>query len=667
MSVIAVDVFPEQAGPDGSAPPAVMVYAFDAAGVCTLSEGPGLARIGLSPGQLVGQPVRRVFADQPAVIANIDQVLAGRRVRNVTVVDGVALDTVIEPQFGPDGRVVGAFGTSVDVTQAHESQRRITEQARRNRGLARLSARLAEDTPDVDLVLADAARLVADLLGGYVAFWLIDRAAGSPSVSWHVDPAKRALIPGLLAQTSASTPLLVAAEALACGRPVALGRADLAGMLPPDAEHVRAVAGIEAVAHAPLVARGETLGVIAVYREDVASADGHGEFDDDELDLLGEVAGLTAMALANARLLDDLSAANEELQKFRALADASGDFIATAGLDGVITYVNPAGRRLAGIGDEDVSSLRLSEVYPPEARGHVELMCRNDPAAPVRWTTETRLQARDGSSVDVGASTFQLHHPVTLEPIGVGTVQRDLTDQRLAEKRERQLAASRKAALARQISVVEAERARIAADVHDDSIQVLAAVDLRLGLLRRQLAHDAPAHLGLLDRLHSDIQDAIARLRTLLFDLEAPAREQPLGDALRHLVARSFDDIDLQWFLDDETTRELPERVRTAAYRICQEALANIRRHAGAHRVWVRLTDVDEGVLLQVSDDGRGSSVDIAEPRAGHLGLIGMRERAAAVHGHWWMQSRPGEGTVVSAWLPVQDDSRPTTREVGVA
>jgi hypothetical protein len=210
-----------------------MVYAFDADGICTLSEGPGLALIGLSRGQLVGQPVRRVFAHQPAVIANIEQVLAGRRVRNVTVVEGVALDTVIEPQFDRDGRVVGAFGTSVDVTEAYESQRRITEQARRNRGLARLSARLAEDTPDVDLVLADAARLVAELLGGYVAFWTMDRPEGLPSAAWHADPAKRALIPGLLAQISASTPLLVAADALASGRPMALGRADLAGMLPP--------------------------------------------------------------------------------------------------------------------------------------------------------------------------------------------------------------------------------------------------------------------------------------------------------------------------------------------------------------------------------------------------------------------------------------------------
>lgn len=663
---MAVDVRPDAVDFDVPASPAVMVYAFDADGICTLSEGPGLARIGLSRGRLVGQSVRRIFADQPAVIANIEQVLAGRRVRNVTVVDGVALDTVIEPQFGPDGRVVGAFGTSVDVTEARESERRLAEQARRNRALAQLSARLAEDTPDLGLVLADAARLVAELLGGYAAFWTIDQREDWPSASWHADPEKRAIMPQLAARISASTPMLVAAEALARGRPVALTRADLVGMLPPDAEDVRSIAGIEAVAHAPVIARGETLGVIAVYREAANDGPGHGEFDADELDLLGEVAGLTGMALANARLLEDLSAANEELQKFRALVDASGDFIATAGPDGFVTYVNPAGRRLAGIGyDDDVSTLRLADVYQPEARRHVELMCGNEESAPVRWTMETRLQARNGSSVAVGASTFQLHHPLTLKPIGVGTVQRDLTDQRLAEKRERQLAASRKAALARQITVVEAERARIAADVHDDSIQVLAAVDLRLGLLRRALAVDAPAQLALLDRLHTDIQDAITRLRTLLFDLEAPAREQPLADALRHLAGRTFDDSGVQCQLHDETTRDLPEEVRTAAYRICQEALANVRRHAAASAVSVRLTDADGGVLLQVCDDGRGATVDVTEPRVGHLGLIGMRERAAAVRGHWWMESRPGAGTVVSAWLPVRDPVQEAS-EVGV-
>jgi PAS domain S-box-containing protein len=642
--------------------PAVMVYAFDADGICTLSEGPGLARIGLARGQLVGRPVREIFASQPAVIANIEQVLSGQRVRNLTVVDGVELDTLIEPQFAADGSVVGAFGTSVDVTEARAYERRLAEQARRNRALAQMSARLAEDAPDADLVLDDAARIVAELVGGYVAFWAIDQHDGSPSASWHVDASKRALIPQLAARINAATPLLVAAEALVQGRPVALGRQELLALLPPEAEQVRADAGVEAVAHAPVIARGETLGVIAVYRE----AD-HPEFDDEELDLLGEVASLTGMALANARLLDDLGATNEELQKFRALADASGDFIATAGLDGCVTYINPAGRRLAGIDDDaDVSTLRLSDVYPPEARRHVELMCSTDPAAPVRWTMETRLQARNGSSVAVGASTFQLHHPVTQGPIGVGTVQRDLTDQRLAEKRERQLAAQRKAALARQISVVEAERARIAADVHDDSIQVLAAVDLRIGLLRRRLALDAPAHLDLLDRLHTDIQDAITRLRTLLFDLEAPAREQPLADALSHLAARTFDDSDAAWCVEDATTHDLPEEVRTTAYRICQEALANVRRHAGAREVRVQLTDADGGVLVQICDDGRGATIDVTEPRAGHLGLVGMRERAAAVRGHWWMESQPGEGTVVSAWLPVTDDTHPSISPRGL-
>jgi len=661
VNLMAVDADPDLLDLDARDRPAVMVYAFDAAGICTMSEGPGLARIGLSRGQLVGQPVRRIFADQPAVIDNIEQALAGRRVRNLTVVDGVALDTVIEPQLGPDGSVVGAFGTSVDVTEARASERRLAEQARRNRALAQLSARLAEDTLDVDLVLADGARLVADLLGGYVAFWTIDQRDGAPSASWHADPAKRANIPHLAARINAATPMLIAAEALEQGRPVALAGAQLRSVLPADAEQVRADADIGAMAHAPVMARGESLGVIAVYREAE-----HGELDEEELDLLGEVAGLTGMALANARLLDDLSAANEELQKFRALVDASGDFIATAGLDGLVTYVNPAGRRLAGIAaDDDVSTMRLSDVYTPEARRHVELMCSTEPSAPVRWTMETRLQARNGSSVAVGASTFQLHHPLTHAPIGVGTVQRDLTDQRLADKRERQLGATRKAALARQISVVEAERARIAADVHDDSIQVLAAVDLRLGLLRRRLALDAPTHIELLDRLHTDIQEAITRLRTLLFDLEAPAREQPLGDALRHLAERTFDGIDVQWLLDDETTRDLPQEVRTAAYRICQEALANVRRHAAARQVTVRLSDADGGVLVRVSDDGRGATVDIAEPRIGHLGLIGMRERAAAVRGHWWMESRPGEGTVVSAWLPVRDDVRAATAGVG--
>jgi signal transduction histidine kinase len=89
------------------------------------------------------------------------------------------------------------------------------------------------------------------------------------------------------------------------------------------------------------------------------------------------------------------------------------------------------------------------------------------------------------------------------------------------------------------------------------------------------------------------------------------------------------------------------------AYRIVQEALANVRAHARASRVAVRLEEVDGGVLARVSDDGTGFLPGLVERRpAGHLGLISMREQATMAGGWWRIASAPGMGTTVELWLP---------------
>lgn len=634
-----------------------MVYAFDARGVCTLAEGPGLARIGLTREQLLGSSVRELFAAQPAVLANVDRALAGQRVRNVTVVAGVDLDTFIEPQFDGDGCVVGAFGASVDVTEARAHERQLAYVARRDRALASISALLAADTADVGRILEDAAVIVGGLLGGFVVVWTLNGDSLTPSAYWHRDPAKRALVEEYIARAGQDVPLRLAATTLDRGMPEALSFDQLDVLLPAHARQVRAEAGVEGIAHAPVVARGETLGVLAVYREPE-----HGTFDEDDLSMLGEVAGRLGMAIANARLLDELTSTNEDLLKFRALADASGDFIGILGVDGRVAYVNPAGRRLAGLPvDGDETSTELPNVLAPQTRALIDQMCRGEPDVPDRWDADSWIASADGRQVPVAASAFALQHPVTGKPMGVGTVQRDLTEQRRVEAHAQQLSVQRQALLARQAEAVEAERARIAADVHDDSIQVLAAVDLRLGLLRRRLRDEAPEHLDLLDRLHADIQAAVARLRELLFDLEAPARDLGLGDALRDAADRAFEDSGITWTLVDSVGEEMPQPVRTAAYRICQEALANVRRHSGARHVRVSLAVVDDGLLLEVADDGCGIEAEATEPRVGHLGLAGMRERAHAAGGLWRLESSPGAGTTVSAWLPLVP---PATREL---
>jgi signal transduction histidine kinase len=203
--------------------------------------------------------------------------------------------------------------------------------------------------------------------------------------------------------------------------------------------------------------------------------------------------------------------------------------------------------------------------------------------------------------------------------------------------------------LADRIRAQERERARIAAGVHDDSLQVITAAMLRVQQLRRRL--DDPGALEQLARLEESIAQAADRLRRLIFDFRPPALERyGLAAAVRDALSRLRADAGLEVRLDDRLASEPPMPTRLLLYRITQEALVNVGRHAAATLVRVTLDDVDGGYLLRVADDGVGTRPRTPEP--GHLGLVLMRERAEFAGGWFRLDSARGAGTTVSAWIP---------------
>ena len=122
------------------------------------------------------------------------------------------------------------------------------------------------------------------------------------------------------------------------------------------------------------------------------------------------------------------------------------------------------------------------------------------------WEGESTLRNhRDGPPIPVAISSFVMLHPTTREPIALATVQRDITERLAAETARQHLADQRQELLDRLVQAQEDERARIAADVHDDSVQALAAVELRLGLLRRRLSTRAPDLLQGIDEMSDTV------------------------------------------------------------------------------------------------------------------------------------------------------------------
>ena len=110
--------------------------------------------------------------------------------------------------------------------------------------------------------------------------------------------------------------------------------------------------------------------------------------------------------------------------------------------------------------------------------------------------------------------------------------------------------------------------------------------------------------------------------------------------------------------IDDALPFEPPSELRASLFRIAQEAIANARKHASATRIYVSIAGFDGGVRLVITDDGLGFDVGVIEsPEPGHIGLPTMIERAQLAGGGCEVQSEPGRGTTVSAWLPLAEPS----------
>jgi PAS domain S-box-containing protein len=199
----------------------------------------------------------------------------------------------------------------------------------------------------------------------------------------------------------------------------------------------------------------------------------------------------------------------------------------------------------------------------------------------------------------------------------------------------------------------EEERRRIASDIHDDPIQVMSAADMRAQALVQRL--DDPALRGEAEDLRAVIHSAVERLRLMLFELRPPSLDREgLAAALQAWAGDTAPAPSIQ----DWLTHEPPRETQAILFRIAQEAIANARKHASATRIHVSIAVFDGGVRLVITDDGLGFDVGVIEsPEPGHIGLPTMIERAQLAGGGCEVQSEPGRGTTVSAWLPLAEPS----------
>jgi signal transduction histidine kinase len=221
-------------------------------------------------------------------------------------------------------------------------------------------------------------------------------------------------------------------------------------------------------------------------------------------------------------------------------------------------------------------------------------------------------------------------------------------EERVAEQTERLLDQEREAATLE-------ERARLARDIHDTLAQGLTGIVVQLGAAQRALSAapgDAPQHLELAHRL---ARESLAEARRSVWNLRAPALERAdLADALRGLASRPLPSGAAVRFEQRGEAWPLPPDVESALLRVCQEALANVSKHAEASEASVALTFSSDAVRLEVRDDGAGFPPDLLGQPApsgpwGSFGLLGMRERMHGLGGELVLTNDAGARVVATA------------------
>jgi two-component system NarL family sensor kinase len=196
------------------------------------------------------------------------------------------------------------------------------------------------------------------------------------------------------------------------------------------------------------------------------------------------------------------------------------------------------------------------------------------------------------------------------------------------------------------------ERARLAREIHDTLAQGLTAIGLDLEGALRHLDENPERARERLERALATTRESLEEARRSVLDLRsAPLAGRPLAEALAAL-ARSFTS-ETGVRVAERVSRDLdlPLRMEAELYRIAQEALANVRRHARATEVEITLRATQAEAVLAIRDNGIGFEPH-REP-AEHHGIVGMRERARLLGGRLRVESRPGKGTRIAARVPL--------------
>lgn len=350
-------------------------------------------------------------------------------------------------------------------------------------------------------------------------------------------------------------------------------------------------------------------------------------------------------------------ALQESEHRYRSLVEAFHDIVFLTDYAGTLIYANPSLERQTGHNVTDVKFLseRRESLVHPEDRERVKRLADDFQASEQRYSgvIEHRLVDRGGNTRWYSSAISKVTYRG--QPV-LQYIAHDITDHVRAERALRNSRQQLERLSRRLIQVQETERSQIARELHDQLGQELTAVKLNLETVA-QAVEDATTRQRVEESI-AIVGELMAETRNLALELRPPVLDDlGLTAALRWYTERQAERGGIEAsFSGPDFAERPPKDVESACFRIGQEAITNVLRHANARRMDVRLVTNDEELQLTVRDDGAGFEVaagDDASERES-MGMFGMQERASLVGGTMTVESTVGEGTTVRARFPLR-------------
>ena len=342
-----------------------------------------------------------------------------------------------------------------------------------------------------------------------------------------------------------------------------------------------------------------------------------------------------------------------------AVVEASGDAIISRGLDRTILSWNPAAERLFGWSAEEAIGRSIRMTTPPETWGTRDLLLDRVKSGETIGSLESIRVRKDGSRF-FGEVTYSPVKDSRGNVVSIATVVRDITARRQAEEALRDYAKRLETLSHQLVEVQERERAAIARELHDQIGQILGAANLRLRVIRRHVAGQAVRQA--LDEVGEALGEALQETRTLALSLRPPQLDDlGLARAVRLHAERLAGASQTKVHFYSTSLPRVPPPLDIACFRIAQEAVQNVMRHASAQNVWIDLRAEGDTLRLAVRDDGKGCDLAAVHTRVRQgesMGLFNMEERATLAGGTMEFESRPGKGMTIRAMFPLSELGR---------